>query len=223
MVFVVKMEKVVERLFNAFEDIRYNLGSDVAWFDETSLQVENCFEFLRKHAMSTRDHLKLFGTLWPTIDPKMKKKEFLQRLTILIWSNFVFSLSSVEFFLKNIIKASSRGPLVEWLKEKKEAAAKEEKTFWMYLSNIMQTSRKKKLITKAQLKSWTSMIHLRNAIMHNNGTFEKDGELSIDGVKITTQAGKSVETLLVNYPRFITTLVVLTRSWIDNCLKKHEM
>ena len=145
------MVKVVERLHDAFEDIRYNLNNDVIWFNETAPQIENCFEFLRKRAMSTRDHLLLFGTLWPNIDRKMEKEEFLQRVTILIWSNFVFSLSSVEFFLKNIIKASSKGPLVEWLKEKKEAAAKEEKSFWMYLSNIMQTSRKKKLITKAQL------------------------------------------------------------------------
>ena len=79
------------------------------------------------------------------------------------------------------------------------------------------------MIAKAQLKSWTGMIHLRNAIMHNNGTFEKDGELNIDGVKIATHAGKSFETPLVNFPRFITTLVVLTRSWIENYLNIHEM
>lgn len=217
------MPKVVEQLYNAFEDIRYNINGDIRWFNEKSPEVENCFVFLQKHAMSTRDHLGLFGTLWPTIDDKMKKEEFLQRVTILIWSNFVFSLSSVEYFLKNIIKASSKGPLVDWLKEKKAEAEKEGKTFWMYLGNITQKSKKKKIVTKTELKSWIGMIRLRNAIIHNNGIFEKDDELNIDGIKISTYADKSIDTMLINYPKLVTILITLTRKWVDSYLTFHEL
>ena len=223
MVIVARMEKVVELLHDSFEDIRYNLDSDIKWFNNTLPQVENCFEFLRKRAMSTRDLVKLFGLLWPNIDPNMKKKEFIQRLTIIIWSNFVFNLSSVEFFLKNIIKASSSGPLVDWLSQKKEDAEKEDKVFWMYLRNIMKESKKKKLITKAQLKNWNNLLQLRNAIIHNNGVFEKSRELRIGQIKIIVDAGNPIETMLINYPRLLKTLIKLTRTWIEKYLDTHEI
>ncbi|MHA2026197.1 MAG: hypothetical protein ACW98U_09880 [Candidatus Thorarchaeota archaeon] len=212
------MEKVVERLHDAFEDIRYRLNDDIKWFDKAMPQVENCFEFLRKRAISTRDLVKLFGLLWPNIDPNMEKDEFLQRLTIIIWSNFVFNLSSVEFFLKNIIKASSKGLLIDWLSRKTEDAAKDGRIFRMYLRNIMEESRRRRLITKTQLKSWTSSTHLRNAIVHNNGVFESNRELRIGEIKIVTLAGRSVETMLINYPRFMETIITLTRGWIEKYL-----
>ena len=220
------MEKVVELLHDAFEDIRYNLDGNIKWFDKTLPQIENCFEFLRKRAMSTRDLLKLFGFFWPNIDPNMLKKdrkEFLQRLTIIVWSNLVFNLSSVEFFLKNIIKTSSAGPLVEWLSQNTEDAAKEDRVFWMYLSNIMKESRKEKLITKAQYKNWTNMLQLRNAIIHNNGVFEKSRELQIGRIKIVIEAGKSIDTMLINYPHFMKTLIKLTRNWIEKYLDIHQI
>jgi len=223
MVIVVKPRKVVERLHDAFEDIRFNLDTDIKWFDKTLPQIdENCFEFLRKRAMSTRDLVKLFGFLWPNIDPQMKYKEFIQRLTIIIWSNYVFNLSSVEYFLKNIIKASKKGPLMEWLQEKVEEAERENKTFWMYLTNIMKESKRQKLITKAQHKSWTGLTQLRNVIIHNNGIFERARELRIGRVPIKAEAGKSIGTMLINYPKFMKTLITLTRSWVEKYLVDHE-
>ncbi len=223
MIFASRIEKVVERLIVAYDVIRFNLNNDIAWFDETCPQMQNCFWFLIKRAISTRDNLRLFGSLWPTIDRNMKKPEYIQRVTILVWSDFVFSLSSVEFFLKNIIKASLNGPLVEWLQEKREAVEKEEKSFWMYLTNIMEESRKRKLIKKPELRSWRGMIQLRNVIIHNNGMFEKDETLNIGEIEISAYAGKTIDTMLINYPKFITTLIALTRGWIESYLKVHEL
>jgi hypothetical protein len=223
MVIVAKLEKVIERLHDAFEVIRVDLDKDIKWFDTTLPQVENCFEFLRKRAMSTRDLVKLFGLLWPNLDPEMKKEEFIQRLTIIIWSNFVFNLSSVEYFLKNIIKASKAGPLMDWLRERTEKAAEEDKVFRMYLSNIMKVSKREKLITKVQHKSWDGMTQLRNVIIHNNGIFERSRMLRIGGVKISTESGKSIETMLINYPKFMKTLISFTRMWIEKYLVVHDI
>jgi parallel beta-helix repeat protein len=95
--------------------------------------------------------------------------------------------------------------------------------FNTHLSNIMKESKRKKLITKAQLRSWDGMIQLRNAIVHNNGVFERDREFSIGSIKITTEAGKSIETMLVNFPCFMKTLISLTRIWIEKYLDIHEV
>jgi len=222
MVIVAKLEKVIELLYDAFEDIRFELDDDVNWFNNALPQIENCFEFLRKRAISTRDLVFLFGTMWPNINRTMKKKEFIQRLTIIVWSNFVFNLSSIEFFLKNIIKTSSAGPLVDWLSKKTEDALKEKKVFWMYLGNIMNVSRKKKLITKAQYRNWSNLLQLRNAIVHNNGVFEKSRELCIGQIKIIVEAENSIETMLINYPRLMKILIKLTRTWIEKYLDVHK-
>ncbi|MFW9801797.1 MAG: hypothetical protein ACFFFC_04055 [Candidatus Thorarchaeota archaeon] len=222
MVIVAKPRKVIVRLHDAFEDIRFSLDKDVRWFDNAVPHVENCFEFLRKRAMSTRDLVKLFGFLWPNIDPEMKEKEFLQRLTIIIRTNYVFSLSSAEYFLKNVIKASKSGPLVDWLQEKTEEAKMEDKIFWMYLTNIMKESKRKKLITKTQHKNWDGLAQLRNVIIHNNGVFERSRVIRIGGVKITAEAGEQIDTKLINYPKFMRTLIRLTRAWIEKYLVDHE-
>ena len=153
----------------------------------------------------------------------MEKKEFIERLTIIIWSNFVFNLSSVEFFLKNIIKVSSAGPLVDWLSKKTDDAVKVDKVFWMYLGNIMKESKKKKLVTKAQLNNWDNMFQLRNAIIHNNGVFDKSRELRIGQIKIIADAGNPIDTMLINYPQLMKILIKITRTWIEKYLDTHTI
>lgn len=223
MVIVAKMKKVIERLFNAFENIRFNINEDITWFENSLPQIENCFVFLQKRAMSTRDLVLLFGLFWPNIDRDMEKKEFIQRLTIIIWTNFVFNLSSVEYFLKNIIEATSKGPLAEWLNKKRSNLAKEGKQFRMYLGNIMGISKRKNLITKKQHTSWNGLIHLRNAIVHNNGIFDVNEKLHIGAIEISTETSRPIETMLINYPKFLNTLISLTKDWIEKYLRIHEI
>lgn len=223
MVTIAKMEKVIERLHDGFEDIRVDLDDDIKWFEKTLPDIENCFEFLRKRAMSTRDNVLLFGLFWPNINRDMKRDEFIQRLTIIIWSNYVFSLSSVEYFLKSIIKTTSKGPLVDWLRQKTEEYSQNGRPFWMYLQSIMNESKRRELINKSQLKSWRGMSILRNAIIHNNGVFENRRELRIGDIELATKAGESVEIMLISYPRFLATLINLTRNWIENYLIPHEI
>lgn len=217
------MEKIVEILVKAYDEIRFYLNSDISWFKAVVPDVENCFVFIQKHAMSSYAHLLLFGKAWPVIDPSMKKKEFLQRLMLIVRSDFIFSLSSVEYFLKLIIKQSQRGPLVDWVNEETEKALKQNRKFWMYLSGIIMKSKKTKLITDSQFINWDGMIKLRNVIIHNNGIVEKDTIFRIGEIDIEGKAGMPVSFPLVNYPRFIEVLISVTRNWIDTYLKEHTM
>jgi hypothetical protein len=221
---VVEMEKVVERLIQAFDEIRFDLmNNEIKWFNQAIPQIENCFVFIQKHAMSSRDLLMLFGTLWARIDPNMKAKEFKERLMLITRSDFIFSLSAVEFFLKLIIKESRTGPIVEWLERERAKAEKKERVFRIYLSGIMTESKRKKLINKSQHESWNGMIRLRNTIMHNNARVDEDTTFRIGEMILEIKEGEVASFPLVNYPEFVKILISLTRSWIEAYLKSHTL
>ena len=217
------MEKVVELLVKAFDEIRFDLNNDISWFDNTLPDVENCFVFIQKLAISARDLLRLFGTRWPSIDPNMKAKEFKERLMLIARSDFIFSLSAVEYLLKLIVKKSKKGPLVNWIKRERAKAEKQNRKFWVYLSGIMNESKRKKLIDESQHDSWRSMIGLRNVIMHNNARVDEDTTFKIGEMILETKKGEVVSFQLVYYPGFIRILISSTRSWIEAYLKSHTI
>ena len=217
------MEKVVERLIQAFDEIRFDLNNDIKWFNQAMPQIENCFVFVQKHAMSSRDLLMLFGRSWARIDPNMKAKEFKERLMLITRSNFIFSLSAVEYLLKLIVKESRTEPIVELLERGRAKAEKKKGVFRIYLSGIMNESKRKKLIDQSQHDSWNGMIRLRNAIMHNNARVDEDTIFRIGDMNLETKEGDVASFPLVNYPEFVKILVSLTRSWIEAYLKSHTI
>jgi len=61
---VVEMEKPVEEIVRAFDEIRYYLNNDIEWFENVLPQFKNCLVFIQKHTMVARDLLKHYGEDW---------------------------------------------------------------------------------------------------------------------------------------------------------------
>jgi hypothetical protein len=218
---VVEMENPVETVARAFDEIRYDLNKDIDWFAKTLPDIVNCFVFIQKHVMSARDLLKHYERDWIEVEILLKKKEYIERLTMVAVSAFIFSLSAVEYFLKQIIKASVQGPLVKWITKKKSEREEQGRKYHIYLSGIMNASKRGGLIDDVQHTSWKSMIWLRNAIMHNNAIVEEDTAFEIDVISFKIEANQMITHPLVNRPKIIRVLVNLTRSWIESFLKSH--
>ncbi len=218
------MEKVVERLIQAFDEIRFDLmNNEIKWFNQAIPQIENCFVFIQKHTMSSRDLLMLFGRSWARIDPNMKAQEFKERVMLITRSNFIFSLSAVEYLLKLIVKESRTEPIVELLERGRAKAEKKKGVFRIYLSGIMNESKRKKWIDQSQHDSWNGMIRLRNAIMHNNAFFDEETSFKIGDMTFEAEAGNMVRYPMSDRPKIIKALASLTRSWIEVYLKSHTI
>jgi uncharacterized protein YutE (UPF0331/DUF86 family) len=210
------MIESVEKVINGFEMLISDLENEISWFENHLPQLEeNIFAFVHKHAIVARDHLRNYRD-WPECKIKEKFVEYRERLTMVVVSAFIFSLSAIEYSLKLIIKKSKDGPLVNWVEAKKQ-----ENRFRIYLFGIMKESKRKKLIDKSELDSWKGMIELRNAIMHNNAFFDEDTSFKIGDMTFEADAGNMVRYPMSDRPKIIKALVSLTRSWIEAYLKSH--
>ena len=212
-----EMEKEVELLVKAFDVISNDLNQEISWFENTLPDMENCFVFIQKHTKSASDLLKYYRIHWLEIEILLETDEYVERLMWITRAAFIFSLSSVEYCLKSLIKKSRKGPLVEW------KSKMQERDHWIYLRGIMNESKGKALIDESQHVSWTGMIELRNVIMHNNAIVDEDTTFKIGGITIQTKAGEMVSYHAFFRPMIIKVLVSMTRTWIEAYLKSHTV
>jgi hypothetical protein len=242
--------KTEEDLLRAFEDVIEECKDQSSWLKNASLKLKDCFAMIQKHAISSDEMISYYWKSWlpyqietrdisNATEEELEKfwKDYRERLLIVARSAAIFSLSIVEYVMKTTIKDSESGPLYDWHtrmtgKEKgnllsrfitriMEMIGKRRGRYWLYLSRITKESKKKKLIEKPEYKSWTGMIELRNAIVHNNAIADRTATLKIGELKINMEKGKMVQTKIMNYPHIIRVLVSLTRSWIESYLKSH--
>lgn len=212
------MDPVAE-LIRAFDDVNDVCNIHIPWLSEQIPQIKNCFVFIQKHVISARDLLEYYMRNWLPIEIGLKMKEYVERLMLVVRAAFIFSLSSVEFSMKTIIKKSRTGPLKKWYVEKKDRYEKSGRKFEIHLWDIVEESRHLGIIDEGQRVSWLSMNKLRNVIMHNNAIVEEDTVLQIGDIVIKTGEGEMVSYPIIERIRIIMVLVMLTRLWIENYLK----
>ncbi len=217
------MIESVEKIINGFELLISDLENDISWFESQLPQFEeNSFAFVHKHAVVARDQLRNYND-WSDDIIIQIFVEYRERLTMVVVSAFIFSLSAIEYSLKSFIRKSVDGPLVDWLSMRREKAEEGGNVFRMYLRSIMIESEKKHLIDKSNLDSWKGMIELRNAIMHNNAIFDEYTSFKIGDMTFEAEAGNMVRYPMSDRPKIIKVLVSLTRNWIEAYLKTHTI
>ncbi len=217
------MIESVEKVINGFKTLISELENEISWFENQLPQFEeNGFAFVHKHAIVARDQLRNYRD-WSDDIIIRKFVEYRERITMVVVSAFIFSLSAIEYSLKLVIRKSTDGPLVDWFNSRRENAERGGGVFWMYLKSIMIESEARKLIDRSELDSWKGMIQLRNAIMHNNAYFDEDTSFKIGDMTFEAEAGNMMRYPMSDRPKIIKVLVSLTRSWIEAYLKTHTI
>ena len=131
------MIESVDMIINGFESLISELENDAAWFENQLPQFEeNSFAFVHKHAIVARDQLRNYRD-WSDDLIMWKFVEYRERLTMVVVSAFIFSLSAIEYSLKLVIRNSIDGPLVDWFNSRREDTEKGGRVFWIYLKRIM--------------------------------------------------------------------------------------
>ncbi|MFW9887218.1 MAG: hypothetical protein ACFFER_03500 [Candidatus Thorarchaeota archaeon] len=189
-----------------------------AWLTINAPRVEDLFVMLHNHAMSTQEILDCIGTLIVKT-----KKEANQRVMLIIRSNWIFSLSIVEYSIKRIIRQSKSGPLVEWylgLADNKHVRGAKR---GFSLRTVMKQSHKAMMIDDEQSQSWASLQDMRNSIIHNNGFVEESKTFRIGNVAKEIGVGERIQYSHLDGAYFIQLIPTMTQNWIEKYLEYHTV
>lgn len=203
-------------------DIRSDCKNHTLWLQQASAKIEDCFGMIHNSVTMTYELLHYYSKIWEKSVASTKELEHIRKengervMEITKWA-FISNLSSVEYIMKKTLGESIKGPITSWFSNKIKSGKR------VYLRNIIDQSRKKGVIDNVQYASWTGMIELRNAIVHNNAIADKNLTLNIEGTILVMKTGSMTRGNLMTFPTIIKSLAGLTRNWFELYLKSHTI
>ncbi len=198
------------------KETQSDCGQYSTWLRTNAPHVEDLFAMLHNHAMSTQEILDCIGTLIVKT-----KKQADQRIMLVIRSNWIFSLSIVEYSMKRIIRQSKSGPLVEWYNGLTDSPYVKGAKRGFSLRTVIKRSFKVKMIDDGQCQSWICLQEMRNAIIHNNGFVEEPKKFRIGNVTKDIGVGEKVRYSHLDGVYFIRLIPAMTKYWIEMYLEHH--
>jgi len=151
---------------------------------------------------------KATETRCPSIDETRKQNA--ERVILIQKMIFVQTMSSVEYCCKDYIKSYPQK--IGQIKGR------------IYLSKIIEESKRHNVISDSELTRWKGAIELRNTLVHNNGISEKTAQYSYPRCHLKLTKNKMIRGNLKQFPYITDWLLDATKSWILEMYKKgHEM
>ena len=125
---------------------------------------------------------------------------------------FISIVSSIEYSSKMLIQKSNTGPLKRLDKKKR-----------LYLSEIINHSKKSSMIDDDTHKQWIILLKLRNLSVHNATFAEETGDYRVRDVLIQFREGEMLQGNLMFFSNMIDSIVHFFKRWLEVFLNKHEI
>ena len=169
-----------------------------------------CFAMIFNSTTLTLELLSYYYEKWkgPFVETReeirRKKEENAQRCIAITKMQFISSISSIEYCVKETINLNPKHSLAKWSRKQKR----------IYLSSIMKKSKRIGLINNKQHGFWECILKVRNVIVHNNGIADFDKTYQIDGITVSFVKGKMLKGKLDFFVKLTDKAVDLFHSWI---------
>jgi hypothetical protein len=142
------------------------------WLARIRPSLPNAFNMVFNHTTITLELLNYYYRIWSRAPPgvgeeeieRMKKENAERVLEVTKWA-FVFSLSSMEHVLKELLKADGQVTSTQQLQRLRRILLAGRR---VYLSGIVGSCREAGMIDDNQHEVWRCLIEVRNAVVHNN-------------------------------------------------------
>ena len=196
------------------------LSSAIQYADEfeqlyvnSSVVFDNCFDKIKNQAIITIEVLGVYIDFWKRNlireeDINEMSLENEDRILLVTKALFIFTISAIEFNIRQIIANNSTHPLIECINRKEklieyfnpiydslpEDIKEKFKPFKKKLTDtppldairrIVDKSKLIDLITDSEINQWIFILEVRNITVHNDLIGSKDMNIEIDNRKFT--------------------------------------
>lgn len=182
----------------------------------TSDPISGCFAAMFNFATLTLEVLSYYYGQWKGIhivttkeDLKRSREENAERCKEITKMQFVLAISSIEYSAKETIKLYPKHPLAKWFHKQKR----------IYLSGVMDESKRIGLIDSKEREFWDCILAARNSVVHNNAIADRDRTYQIDGITVSFVKGKMLSGKLDFFVKLTNKAVDLYYSWIIQLIK----
>jgi len=187
----------MREILEIIADIRGRLKEHGDWFDSVEPGLPNAFNTVFNHITLILELLSHYYRIWSRAPPyvdeakimRMRRENAERVLEITKWA-FISALSSMEYALKELLKASDRAVSIQQLQRLRRKLLEGKK---VYLRNIVKSCRAVGIIDDEQYKVWECLIEVRNAVVHNNAVADKDAEYRIGNFTVTFSKGETLK------------------------------
>jgi len=202
----------LEELFRSLNTVRERAKYCGDWLTGINPTCPNCFDMIYNAATLTLELLNHYFDIWKRTAPRsisaeeLKKDNVERVFEITKWA-FISALSSVEYTSKEMLRMVSDNSF-EYLRARIQSGK------WVYLSQIIERSKEIEFIDEEQYKTWRALIHVRNAVVHNNAIADADVEYKIDNLEITFVKGECLRGKLDFFIRLLEVTVDQQHEWL---------
>jgi len=179
-----------------------------------------CLGMIYNTATLTLEMLSYYYEQWkgPHIvsseeDLRRSREENAQRCVEITKMQFISSVSSIEYCVKETISLYPKHPLAKWCNNQQQRKRR------IYLGGIITESKRMGLVDNKEYDSWGCILKVRNAVVHNNGIADHDKTYQIDGATVTFIKGKMLRGKLDFCVRLTDKAADLYYSWVVKLIK----
>ncbi len=143
------------------------------------------------------------------------QSEFQSRVLEMLRQQFISTMSAIEFCAREAVAIAKDSPLATAIGplEKRD----------LYLRLIMQKSQRLGLVSGDDLGTWTTLIEIRNMLVHNNGYADVATIYEVAGQTLTLAPGKMTEiATFLAFPKFAEEAVLQYGKWLRSLFGGQE-
>ena len=188
-----------------------------SWILKAEPNAFDVFAVLDKVVTVPLELLLYYEALWMNPATQQPEHDMEERIKVISHSCFVSCLSAVEYFMKDCLRKTVKGPMLSWYKKKEKA--KKHISFY----DILKKSQSYGIISESDFNKLDGLRLLRNALVHNNGFADFDCEWNIDGVVVTFKKEGSIRHKLWGFSGLIETINQQTERWAREYLQRHSI
>lgn len=213
------MERLIKEVWNLRQKCeRY--GDDIDSILRNPLPSDprrGCFAMIYNGTTLTLELLHYYHKQWKDLvvateeDLRLSREENAQRCILISKMQFISSVSSIEYCVKETINLYPKHPLATWCRKQRKRR--------IYLGGTINESKLIGLIDDKEYESWRCILGVRNALVHNNGIADYDRTYQIDGMTVSFVKGKMLRGKLDFFVKLTEKATDLYYSWIVKLVK----
>ena len=206
---------IMERLMKQLASLRTKckrFGDELEIKTTTSDLRSGCFAMLFNSTTLTLELLSYYYGIWKRTYTMTKeqiersKEENAQRCMEITKMQFILAISNIEYCMKEVLDMYPRHSLAKWCCKQKR----------IYLSGIINESKKIRLIDDKEHRFWDCILKVRNVVVHNNAIADFSKTYQINGLTISFVKGKMLKGKLDFFIKLTDKAIDLYRSWVMN-------
>jgi len=208
--------KTLQDIIDYARELKFKAESYSEIFEKSYPDI-NAFVTIKNDMIMLNEQLHYYGHFWCKIQKrKTLEIEHSQRIDRILTWTYIHSFGVVEFITKELIKKKNSRTFGE-------VKNKLNKGLLVNFKQIIEKSKKEKIINEYEKAVWDILREIRNAIVHNNAFFTKNKQLTYTlGKRVINLEYKRNEHLKGDLDLTIILIEILMEiyyNWVKNFLK----